>query len=55
MQDIEGHEAQRSPQKGWGIASGPWILRHRSRRQGAPLLTRSRAFLYSPRGRTASL
>jgi hypothetical protein len=23
MQDIEGHEAQRSPQKGWGIA---WSL-----------------------------
>ena len=34
---------------------GPLTLRHRSRRQGAPLLTRGRAFLYSPRGRTASL
>jgi hypothetical protein len=44
-------EARRS---GWGIA---WSLvpTHRSRSQGAPLLTRFRAFLYSPRGLTASL
>jgi hypothetical protein len=43
------------PAERGGALPGPFILRHRSRRQGAPLLTRFRAFLYSPSGRTASL